>query len=118
MQHGMAEEYVAVGFSFGTPDSPATGMYAYIAPQPHGLENRWWGTESATWLPGAGLVVLPWESLRATADPRGTIVAFADAVYAAAVETADWPADLVGARFDGWHASRTPPARAGFTTNT
>jgi hypothetical protein len=111
MQHGMVEEYVAVGFSFGAPDSPASGMYAYIAPEPDGLQGRWWGTDGATWLPETGLVVLPWESLRVTADPRETIVAFADAVYAAAVETAGWPADLVGPRFDGWHASRTPPAK-------
>jgi hypothetical protein len=42
--------------------------------------------------------------------PHSAIVSFADAVYDAAVETAGWPADLVGPRFDGWHASRTAPA--------
>jgi hypothetical protein len=110
MQHGMAEEYVAVGFSFGSPESPAAAVYAYIAPQPDGLEGCTWGTDGATWNPDAGLVVLPWETLRTTPDPQRTIVAFADAVYAAAVQTAGWPADLVGPRYDGWYASRTPPA--------
>lgn len=109
MQRGMAEEYVAVGFSFGTPSGSGAAMYAYIAPQPDGLENRSWDADGASWIADEGLVVLPWEALRATADPHRTIVAFADAVYAAAVEAAGWPADLVGPRFDGWHASRTPP---------
>ncbi len=113
MQHGMSEEYVAVGFSFGSPDSPAAAVYAYIAPQPDGLQGRSWGPDGAGWIADAGLAVLPWETLRATTDPRETIIAFADAVYAAAVETAGWPADLVGPRFDGWHASRIPPAGRG-----
>ena len=88
----------------------AAGMYAYIAPQPDGLENRSWGADGAAWVHDAGLVILPWDKLRATADPRARSSTFADAVYAAAVDTAGWPADLVGPRYDGWHASRTPPA--------
>jgi hypothetical protein len=47
MQHGMAEEYVSVGFSFGSPDSPAPAMFAYIAPEPGGLERRSWGAYGA-----------------------------------------------------------------------
>jgi hypothetical protein len=35
---------------------------------------------------------------------------FGDAVYEAAVETAGWPADLIGPRCDGWRMSTTPPA--------
>lgn len=110
MQHGMAEEYVAVGFTFGSPGSPTPAVYAYIAPQPDGLDGRSWGPDGAGWAADAGLAVLPWEALRRLEDPHGAIVAFADAVYDAAVETAGWQADLVGPRFDGWHASRTPPA--------
>jgi hypothetical protein len=112
----MVEEYVAVGFSFGTPDAPAAGMYAYIAPQPDGLEGRPWGVEDASWVPEAGMVLWPWEAVRASADPHAAVVSFADAVYDAAVETAGWRADLVGPRFDGWHASRTPPDRDVMTT--
>ena len=108
MQHGMTEEYVAVGFSFGSPEAPEPGVYAYIAPQPDGLERRDWAVEGASWVPEAGLIVLPWEIVRATPDPHAAVVAFADAVYDAAVATAGWPPELVGPRFDGWHASRTP----------
>ena len=108
MQHGMCESYVAVGLSFGSPDSPEAAVYAYIAPQPDGLEGRAWGAESARWVPEAGLIVLPWEGLRCSEDPGQTRLDFADAVYLAAVETAGWPPDLVGERLSGWDASRTP----------
>jgi hypothetical protein len=112
VQHGMVEEYVSVGFSFGSPETPDVGMYAYIWPQPDGLEGRSWGVDGAAWHPDAGLVLLPWTTVRDTADPHQAIVAFGDAVYDAAVETAGWPPDLVGPRFDGWHMSRTPPPLA------
>lgn len=112
MQQGMSEACVAVGFSFGSPESPSAGIYAYIAPQPKGLETRSWGVDGGVWIPAAGLAVLPWDKLRLAADPQAAIVAFADAVYAAAVETAGWPEGLVAERHDGWYASKTPPAQA------
>ncbi|MFE4842806.1 DUF5996 family protein [Streptomyces sp. NPDC056689] len=85
-------------------------MYAYIWPEPGGLEGRSWGVDGAAWNPGAGLALLPWSTLRETADPRQAIVAFGDAVYEAAVDTAGWPADVIGPRCDGWRMSTTPPA--------
>jgi len=110
MQNAELEAYVSVGFSFGSPQAPAAGMYAYIWPQPDGLDGRFWGVEGAAWYPEAGLVLLPWSLLRDQDDPHQAIVSFGDAVYQAAVETAGWPADLIGPRCDGWHMSRTPPA--------
>ncbi|QKW24759.1 hypothetical protein HUT11_00315 [Streptomyces seoulensis] len=108
MQNAQINAYVAVGFSFkNLPDRPSIGMYAYIWPQPDGLADRAWGVEGAHWDEEAGLVLLPWDVLRQTPDPRQAIVLFGDAVYQAAVDTADWPAELVGPRVDGWHMSRT-----------
>ncbi|AVH58630.1 MULTISPECIES: DUF5996 family protein [Streptomyces] len=108
-QNAQLDAYVSVGFSFGDAKAPNAGMYAYIWPQPDGLEGRSWGVEGAAWHPDAGLVQLPWDKLRETPDPHQAIVAFGDAVYEAAVETAGWPSDLVGPRVDGWYMSRTPP---------
>ncbi|MGW3510948.1 DUF5996 family protein [Streptomyces sp. NPDC000994] len=110
LQNAQVEAYVSVGFSFGSPEAPNVGMYAYIWPQPDGLEARSWGVDGATWHPDAGLVLLPWAALRETPDPHQAIVTFGDAVYDAAVETAGWPSDLVGPRCDGWYMSRTPPS--------
>lgn len=110
LAHGMTEEYVSVGFAFGTDEMPEAGMYAYIAPQPGNIDD-WgrWGTPDAHWDASEGLVKLPWSTLIEHPDPTSSIVAFGDTVYRAAVELAGWPGDLVMDRFDGWHASRTPP---------
>ncbi|MER6978390.1 DUF5996 family protein, partial [Streptomyces carpinensis] len=112
MQNAQVSAYVSVGFSFGTPKAPHAGLYAYIWPQPDGLEGRSWGVDGAAWHADAGLVLLPWTALRETADPHHAVVAFGDAVYEAAVETAGWPSDLIGPRCDGWYMSRTPPTPA------
>ncbi|MFJ8924637.1 DUF5996 family protein [Streptomyces sp. NPDC102415] len=109
MQNAQLAPYVAVGFSFGDAASPGAGMYAYIWPQPDGLEGRSWGVDGAVWNADAGLVLLPWDRLGETADPHQAIVAFGDAVYDAAVELGGWPSDLIGPRVDGWYMSRTPP---------
>ena len=110
MQNAELEAYVSVGFSFGSPQAPAAGMYAYIWPQPGGLDGRSWGVDGANWNPDAGLVLLPWSVLREQDDPQGAIVSFGGAVYEAAIEMAGWPSNLIGPRCDGWHMSRTPPA--------
>ncbi|MFE7672025.1 DUF5996 family protein [Streptomyces albidoflavus] len=107
-QNAELHAYVSVGFSFGSADAPHPGMYAYIWPQPDGLDSRDWGVPGATWNPDAGLVQLPWPALLQTPDPVHSIVTFGDAVYAAAVDLAGWPADWVCPRVDGWYMSRTP----------
>ena len=108
MQNGMLEEVVAVGFSFGDERSPQASFYAYIAPQPEGLEGFDLGHPGAAWYPDAGLMVLPWNAVCADADPIASVVAFADRVYAAAVELCGWPADLTIERVDGWQAAASP----------
>ena len=111
LQHGMTEEYVSVGFAFGTDDAPNAGMYAYVAPQPDGFDiwSDWGGVEGTSWDEASGLALLPWRELAGAADPVAAIISFGDAIYRSAVELAHWPSELVMARFDGWHASSTPP---------
>jgi len=108
MQNGMTGEVVSVGFALGDEQSPHPSFYAYISPAPDGLESVDFGVPEAAWIPQAGLVVLPWDAVRSSDDPEATVVRFADAVYRAAVDLGGWPADLVGERHDGWHASRNP----------
>ncbi|MEU7445741.1 DUF5996 family protein [Streptomyces diastaticus] len=109
-QNAELHAYLSVGFSFGSSRSPHPGMYAYLWPQPDGLGSRAWGVEGAAWHPDAGLVQLPWPALMRTRDPVRSVVAFGDAVQAAAVDLAGWPDDLVCPRVDGWYMSRTPTA--------
>ncbi|MDQ0988291.1 hypothetical protein QFZ71_005574 [Streptomyces sp. V2I9] len=46
-QNGELNAYVSVGFAFGNAGSPSSGLYAYIWPQPDGLESRSWGVAGA-----------------------------------------------------------------------
>lgn len=105
-QNGMAGEVVAVGFLPGDESSRAAGFYAYVTPPPDGIEEADFGVEGAAYVPGRGLIALPWDVVRTNDDPHATVVRFADAVYDAAVELGGWPAELVGPRHDGWYASR------------
>ncbi|MFC7219552.1 DUF5996 family protein [Streptomyces polyrhachis] len=109
LQNGELYEYVSVGFSLGDAAHKGAYLYAYIWPQPDGLEGREWGVAGANWIEKEGLVVLPWNALRATDDPHAAVVDFGNAVYEAAVATAGWPANLIGPVCDGWHMSTTHP---------
>ncbi len=104
MRNGMCEEEVVVGFFLGDRTTPA-GMYAYVVPAPDGMASADFGVRGAMWIAQAGLVTLPWATLRMTADPEATIVTFADAIYAIAVTKAGW-APMRADRPDGWHAGR------------
>ena len=107
LQNGMTGEVVSVGFTLGDERSPVPAFYAYISPPPAGLDQAGFGVAEASWIPQAGLIVLPWDAVRDSEDPAGTVVRFGDAVYAAAVELGGWPDDLVGPRVDGRHAATT-----------
>jgi hypothetical protein len=104
-QNGMAGEVVALGFALGDDESPAASFFAYITPSPDGIETADFGVEGAAYVPDAGLIVLPWDVVRASDDPEATVVRFGDAVYEAAIELGGWPGDLTGPRHDGWYAS-------------
>ena len=107
-QNGMCNEVVSVGLAFGDERTPMPYFFAYIAPPPDGLDDADFGVPEASWLPEAGLISLPWDAVATSDDPHATVVRFADAVYAAAVELGGWPDDLLAERHDGWYASRHP----------
>ena len=104
-QNGMAGEVVAVGFSLGDDESRAASFYGYISPSPTGVDAADFGVDGAANVPEAGLVLLPWDVVLASDDPRETVVRFADGVYNAAVELGRWPTGLTGPRYDGWYAT-------------
>jgi hypothetical protein len=107
-QNGMSSEVVAVGFYFGDDRSREATFFAYISPPPDGMSTADFGVQGAGYNAQARLILLPWEIVRKSDDPRATVVKFADAVYDVAVRLGGWPADLVRERHDGWYASKHP----------
>ena len=109
-QNGMASEVVAVGFYFGDERSREATFFAYISPPPEGMTSADFGVNGAGYNAQARLILLPWEIVRKSDDPRATVLKFADAVYDIAVKLGGWPTDLVRPRHDGWYASTHPIA--------
>jgi hypothetical protein len=104
-QNGMSSEVVAVGFYFGDERSRTPTFFAYISPPPDGMTTADFGVIGAGYDAQARLILLPWEIVRKSDDPRATVLTFADAVYDVAVKLGGWPTELVGQRHDGWFAS-------------
>jgi hypothetical protein len=106
-RNGMTEEVVAVGFVVGDDTTPAH-FYAYISPAPTGIATAALGAAAASYSEEAGLALLKWEGVRTAADPEAEVIAFADAIWRAAVELGGWDAGLVLERHRGWYAATHP----------
>ena len=103
MQNSETADYVAVGFALGDEKRPEPYFFAYATPPSPEFARSDFGVTGAAFSEAAGLAILSYADAVATADPHATVLAFADAVYAAARKTRAYPADLE--RRDGWHAS-------------
>jgi hypothetical protein len=85
-------------------DANAPFFYGYIFPQPPNAETLPIAPAAATWNDQVKEWVLPYEAVRASADPAAELRAFLDAIYALCVTAAGW---------DGPALRYTAPKRAG-----
>lgn len=87
-----SHEVISVGFWPGDQNVREPAFYAYTAPEPPGLANEPLLPATATWRPtGAGhLAHLPYDDVRASADPRQTLLDFLQSAYLAGATTANW----------------------------
>jgi hypothetical protein len=85
-----SREVIAFGFWPGDDNLGDAAYYSYTSPAPDGL-----GDEPLTggdWVPsGSGLLaVMPYESVRTSADPKGAVLAFFESAYEAGARLARW----------------------------
>ena len=94
-----SHEVASAGFWPGNrnPDGSVTEamFYTYAYPTPDGFGAREVEPEAARWDEGLGEFLLPYEAVRASGDPAGTLMAFLRSTYAAAAELADWDRDAL-----------------------
>jgi len=106
-----SHEVTSVGFWPGNADNPDPIFYSYAYPTPDGFAEARVEPGSAAWLPDLGEFVLPYEAVRTSADPDGTLLAFAESTHAAAAELADWDhavlRDETNRLGAWWHTRRT-----------
>jgi hypothetical protein len=98
-----SHEVISFGFWPGDEKVREPSYYSYTAPEPPGLRTRPLRPEQATWAGEASsLALLPYESVRAAAEPRATLLEFLESSYRAGAEEAGW--DIAALR-----SSRFPP---------
>ncbi|MBV8116546.1 MAG: hypothetical protein JOZ01_01135 [Candidatus Eremiobacteraeota bacterium] len=78
-----------VGLFFGD-EQTAPFFYGYIYPQPGAAEKLAIAPPSATWSTQLNEWVLPYDRVRAAADPVATVNAFLDSIFAQCFIAAGW----------------------------
>ena len=102
-RYDLDAEHLTVGFWPGD-ESDVARFFGYVVPEPPGCVNYKLGHPSASWAPGMGEWVLPYDAVRQSSDRPGAVREFADTIYGAA-------RDLGGWRMDEFSYAR-PPGRS------
>jgi hypothetical protein len=104
-QEAYSQEVISFGFWPGDDNVGDAAYYSYTAPEPEGLRDQ--PLPAGEWIEfGSGsLAILPYETVRASPDPRHALLAFCQSAYEA------------GARLAGWDTAKfsagTPRAQPG-----
>jgi hypothetical protein len=93
-RYGGTAEQICGGWWPGDAHYPQPAFYAYAWPKPAGLERSAIRPQGAAWNDMIGEFILPYELVRASADPRAAILDFLDSTYTAGAELLRWPRGL------------------------
>lgn len=95
-----SHEVSAVGFWPGDDRrTPYPAFYSYIAPEPAGLRDEPLAPGGAEWqdMGSGSLAVLPYDAVRAAADPHGALLDFFQSAYDAGARRAGWDVEALAA---------------------
>jgi hypothetical protein len=87
-------EQVCAGWWPGDARYAQPAFYGYAYPKPAGLERAAIAPAGAAWDPTIGEFLMPYAVVRASADPRATILEFLRSTYDVGARLLGWPADL------------------------
>jgi hypothetical protein len=89
-----SHEVIAFGFWAGDHTLREPAYYSYTAPEPAGVAEQPLRPETAIWQPSATgeshLALLSYDAVRASADPRSTLLEFLQSAYDAGATLAGW----------------------------
>lgn len=101
MRNAMDAQEIALGWWPGDPRYPGAAFYAYAHPAPPEFKDATLDVAAARWNDDLGEYVLPWDDVRVSDDPHGTVLTFARSVVRHACTVCGWdpalPASLDGA---------------------
>jgi hypothetical protein len=89
-QEAYSQELISFGFWAGDDNVGDAAYYSYTSPEPDGLRDQ--PLALGDWIEsGTGsLAILPYEVVRISPDPRGTLLAFLQSAYEAGARLAGW----------------------------
>jgi Family of unknown function (DUF5996) len=90
-----SHEVISFGFWFGDDKVREATYYSYTFPEPVGLRAEPLRPGEAVWAEEgrSPAALLPYEAVRAAANPRGALLAFLESAYQAGASTAGWDRD-------------------------
>jgi len=103
MKYDLDAELMNAGLYFGDENN-APFFYGYVFPEPPGAAGAPMAPADASWSGSLREWVLPYDIVRAAADPAAQVRAFLDAVYAQCITAAGWDREAL---------SYTAPPRKG-----
>jgi hypothetical protein len=85
-------EVISFGFWAGDDKVREATYYSYTFPEPAGLREQPLRPGEAVWAEEgrSPAALLPYEAVRAAADPRAALLAFLESTYQAGASTASW----------------------------
>jgi len=102
-----SHEVISAGFWPGGNGFEEAAFYAYAYPTPDALSAQPVAPDAAFWHAELREFVLPYEKVRAAADPDGKLRRFLQSTFEAAAALLDWPEGLL---IDGSPGYGRPPA--------
>ena len=109
LREAYSHELISFGFWPGDQKVPEPTFYSYTAPEPAGLAEQRLRPGAASWQQPYGeshFALLPYEAVRASEDPRKTLLDFLQSAYDAGALLAGWDRDSLRS---AWY----PPPTAG-----
>ena len=85
-----SHEEASVGFWPGSDAFPHAAFYAYAYPSPDGYAAATVEPGAAAWNTDLGDFILPYDAVRAAADPDAALLVFCQSTYDAAADLAKW----------------------------
>jgi hypothetical protein len=90
LRYDLDAELMNAGFYPGDDLNPAPVYYGYLYPQPAQCETLPVAPPQTAWSDKLGEWILPYDDVRASADPAATLSAFLDSVYAVCGDAGGW----------------------------
>lgn len=87
-----SHEMISFGFWAGDENVRGAAYYSYTYPAPAGIEKEPLQPYAAQWVEsnGSPMALLMYDSLRASSDPEGALLAFLESSYRAGAKLAGW----------------------------